>query len=303
MSSKKLDQNVILSLDELEDSLETQAPQTIPSQAIFKKKGLKGKKLNQRKVSLDFDVSDEEVELKSFPDIKRTKFKSPHSFVTKRQPFSVGAGKTSIAETRNEDVKYTQEHMRELQGEQIERNEDLMDVDEPVVVETTPAEILQEFHKNAPIDNDNDEDENIIPINEYGSDDNDNDNDFAAPTANSFPADDDLMPDNDDAFIDDGPLNLAPSKKYLKPEIDEDLYDMELPIGEEESEIELDVSKPTVSRIIEPIGITEHLETLKKSIENLKTERLETESQYANVKTQFDSIGRNKESLLQELIQ
>lgn len=78
---------------------------------------------------------------------------------------------------------------------------------------------------------------------------------------------------------------------------------MELPIGEEESEVELDVLKPNVSRVIEPIGITEHLETLKKSIENLKMERLESESQYANIKTQFDSIGRNKESLLLELIQ
>lgn len=302
MSSEKLGRNVILSLDELEDNLENQAPQTTPTQAIFKKKGLKGKKLNQRKVSLDFDVSDEEIEQKSFPVVKRTKFKSPHSFVTKSQPFRGGAGHTSIEETRNEDIKYTQEHIRELRGEQMERNEDLMDVDEPVVVETTPAEILQEFHKNAHIDN-NDEDENITPINEYGSDDNDNDNDFAAPIANSFPADDDLMPNNDDAFIDDGPLNLADSKKYPKLDIDEDLYDMELPIGEEESEIELDVLKPNVSRVIEPKGITEHLETLKKSIENLKMERLETESEYANIKTQFDSIGRNKESLLLELIQ
>lgn len=303
MDSDKLGRNVILSLEELEDNFENQAPQTTPSQAIFKKKGLKGKKLNQRKVSLDFDVSDEEAEPTSFPVIKRTKFKSPHSFVAKRQPFKVSAGHPSITETRNEDIKYTQEHIRELKGEQLERNEDLMDVDEPVVVETTPAMVLQELHKNTPIDNDKDEDESIIPINEYGSDDNDNDDDFAAPTTNSFPADDDLMPDNDDAFVDDGPLNLAESKKYPKLEIDEDLYDMELQIEEEESDIEPHITKPTVSRIIQPISITEHLEALKKSIENLKTEKFETESQYANIKTQFDNVSKNKESLLLELIQ
>lgn len=306
MSSKKLDRSIILSLDELEDdNLEDQSPLTTPSQPIFKKKGLKGKKLNQRKITLAFDASDEEVEQKGFSVMKRTKFKSPHSYMAKRQAFKLGFDHELTTETSNEDVKYTPEYLKELQNIQVEQNEDFMDIDEPVVVETTPNQILQEFHNNAPIDNDNNNDdgENKIPINEYGSDDNDNDNDFTATAANSFPADDDLIPDNDDAFIDDGPLNLSAIKRNHKPDIDEDIYDMELQIGDQESEVELGVPSTTIARILEPIGITEHLENLKKSIENLRTERLETEPQYNKIKTQFDGMSQRKEGLLLELIE
>lgn len=305
MSFKKLDRSLIRSLDELEDdNVENQTPRDTHSSspALFKKKGLKGKKLRQRKTTLEFDASDEEVEQMASTSIKRNKFRSPHSFIAKRQSSKMNFDHKPITEMRKDEVKYTLDHLKELHNDQKEKNEDLKDIDEPVVVETTPAEILQEFHKNTPMDYENNDDENIIPINEYGSDDNDNYNDFSGPKTNSFPVDDDLMPDNDDIFIDDGPLNLAASMKTQKPDIDEDLYDMELPMGEEESEIELDASKPTVSKILEPRGISEHLKILKESIEKLQVSRLETESQYTKTKTEIQSITRKKEALLQELI-
>lgn len=305
MSFKKLEQSSILSLEELEDGNvenHTPRPTQSSSQTLFKKKGLKAKKLSQRKLVPELDASDEEVEQNTLPTIKRTKFRSPHLFMAKRQSSKMNIDRKTIIKMRTGDVKYTLDHLRGLQNTQRELNEDSMDIDEPVVVETTPAQILQEFHKNTPMDDENNDDENIIPINEYGSDENDN-YDFAGPKTKNFPADDDLMPDNDDAFIDDGPLNLAASTKNQKPDIDEDLYDMELPMGEEESDIELDASKPTVSKILEPIPISDHLKILKESMERLQVARLEAESQYTKAKSELQIISRNKEALLQELIQ
>lgn len=291
--------------DELDQNLNLLS-KTKPSQPVFKKKEPKGKRLNQRKVKLNLEESDEEGdedEIK-FLSIQKSKLRTPHQFINKRTAIKSSTDKVITNSNENNDdknnnIKYTKEYLENLKNEQTAPEDELMDLDQPVIVHTAPVTEVLTIHNSAPIDDDEGEDYNIIPVDEYESEDNRND--LIKGGANNFPADDDLMPDSTDAFVDDGPLTLSKSKFSQSIDIDEDLYDMELPMVNEDSEIETSVSEPVKNEIIEPESLADHLQNLKKSIEKLNIEREATEAKREEIREKLDHIGQSKEQLLIDL--
>lgn len=294
--SNNLDALSLLANDLNDENLTSQQVSQLSQPPTFKRKILKGKKPIQRRVKLDFDDSDEGGEekiTKSPAAPKNSRFKINHKFIDKGQMSARSANSTS-AEAPTTKVRYTPEYIDQLKNDQSQQDEDSMEVDAPVSP-IAPKPNTHDFHSsNIRVEDDNDN-ASIIPVNEYGDDDNDDD---PNSRASGFLVDDNLMSDEHDEFAGDEPLLL---NKKSNLHIDEDLYDMELPMEDEGSGDELESSRPTANIVLMPTSITEYLETLKESIRSLETEKRECDKKYTEVKTLYDDTQKAKNRLLVEL--